>query len=84
MNFKRLIGGLSFLTLFTGVLLLLFIPGGFLNPYPQVYVDLVGPRGILPGGVSLDQPGHIAGFVLLGVGAVGFVVLWSLKRPGEH
>jgi hypothetical protein len=77
MNIRRLIGGLSFLCFLTGALLVLLVPGGLLNPWQNGW-----PRagGLWPN-ITLDQPGHIAGFVLLGIGAVGFVVLFSLNKP---
>ncbi|MCI0456402.1 MAG: hypothetical protein L0Z62_05420 [Gemmataceae bacterium] len=72
MNIRRLIGGLSFLFFLVGALLVCFIPGGFLNPHPFLLSWMEG--------VSLNQPWHIVGFVFLGVGAVGFVVLYSLEK----
>ncbi len=74
MNIRRLIGGLSFLFFLVGALLVCFIPGGFLNPIP------VGAVGDWMAGVWLNRPWHIVGFVFLGVGAVGFVVLYSLEK----
>jgi hypothetical protein len=70
MNYRRLIGGLSFLLLLRGALLLCFIPGGFLNPY-HYYGG---------GGIRLEENGHIAGFICAGLGAVGFVILFSLEK----
>jgi hypothetical protein len=66
MNIRRLIGGLSFLALLVGALLLCFIPGGLVNT--------------TLGMIHLNQAGHIFGFILLGLGAVGLVVLWSLEK----
>ena len=76
MNFRRLIGGLSFLVFLTGALLICFIPGGLLNP---LYVGY--SHQWLDGWRPLNEVGHIIGFVCIGVAAVGFVVLWSLERP---
>ena len=69
MDFRRLIGGLSFLFVVTGLLLICLVPGG-------LYV--VGDLGLR---YCFDRPLHIVGFSFLGVGAVGFVVLLSLKNP---
>jgi hypothetical protein len=76
MNFRRLIGGLSFLIFLTGALLICLLPGGLLNPVHLSYDEpwFVGYR-------TLDGVGHIIGFVCLGVAAAGFVVLWSLEKP---
>jgi hypothetical protein len=71
MNIRRLIAGLSFLCMLIGVLLVCFIPGGFFNAWDQFGNWWVNPSG----------PLHITGFVLLIVGAVGFVVVFSLKKP---
>jgi hypothetical protein len=71
MNYRRLIGGLSFLIFLTGALLICLLPGGLMNPiYP--YGEPWRP---------LNGVGHILGFVCIGVAAVGFVVLWSLEKP---
>ena len=66
MNFRRLIGGLSTLAMLVGILLVCFIPGGFFNTF----------HGL----ILLDNVGHVFGFILLGLGAVGFVILWSLEK----
>ena len=34
-------------------------------------------------GIFLDRPGHIAGFCLLGLAAVGLIVVFSLKKPPD-
>ena len=69
-NYRRLLAGFAFLFILTGVLLVCFIEGGLLNQ-----------RRI--GGwyfVDLGEPGHIVGFVFLGLGAVLFVFLFSLEK----
>jgi hypothetical protein len=78
MNIRRLIGSLSFLFFLIGALLVCLVPGGVFNPWPVGYWH--SAAGHWPG-ITLDQPGHIIGFVLLGIGAVGFVVLFSLNKP---
>jgi hypothetical protein len=79
MNIRRLIGGLSFLFFLVGALLVCLVPGGLLNPWDGGSWQ---PRaaGRWPG-ITFDQPGHIFGFVLLSIGAIGFVVLFSLNKP---
>jgi hypothetical protein len=71
LNFRRLLAGMSLLFILLGALLLCFIHGGLLNP--QGFLG--GPRWI-----QLDRPGHVAGFICLGIGAVGFVFLFSLEK----
>jgi hypothetical protein len=72
LNVRKLIGGLSLLFLITGALLICFIPGGLFNQ-----IDFGLGRVVV-----FDRPGHIIGFILMGVGAVGFVVLFSLEKTG--
>jgi hypothetical protein len=74
-SIPRLIGGLSFLCILIGGLLVCFVQGGFFNPYHTFY-----------GGneVRVDGPMHITGFILAIVGGVGFVILFSLKRPDKN
>jgi len=70
LNIRKLIGGISLLFLIAGMLLICFIHGGILNR-----IDLGwGPI------VTLDRPGHIVGFILLSLGAIGFVLLYSLEK----
>ena len=71
LNFHRLLAGMSLLCILVGALLLCFVRGGLLNP--QGFLG--GPRWI-----ELDRPGHIVGFICLGIGAVGFVFLFSLEK----
>lgn len=72
-NYRRLLAGFAFLFLLTGTLLLCFIRGGLLNWHR----NWDGSTW-----VGLNEPGHIAGFVFLGLGAVILVFLFSLeKRP---
>lgn len=66
MNFRRLICGLSALAMLVGLLLICFISGGLVNT--------------LHGYIALNDVGHVFGFILLGLGAVGFVILWSLEK----
>ena len=72
LNLRRLLTGFSILFLLAGVLLLCFIPGGFLN---QRWQPFTGEHF-----VTLNEPGHVVGFICLGLGAVGFVFLFSLER----
>jgi hypothetical protein len=72
-NVRKLIGGLSLLFVIAGLLLICFIHGGLLNKMNLGW----GPV------VVLDRPGHIVGFILLAIGAVGFVVLYSLERTNS-
>ena len=77
MDWKRLITGLALLTLLTGVLLVCFTTGGLLNRFRgfQSIDDLTGH------GIYLGFPGPVIGFVLMGIGAVGLVVVFSIKKP---
>src|SRR5262245_52087152 len=70
-NWRRFLIGMAFLLILTGLLLICFIPGGLLNPFRHWDGSVQRP---------LDLPGHIVGFVLLGVGAVLVVVIFSLER----
>ena len=74
-SIPRLIGGLSFLCILIGGLLVCFVQGGFLNPYRTYYGTSE---------VRVDGPMHITGFILGIVGGVGFVILFSLKRPDKN
>jgi len=71
LNFRRLLAGMSLLFMLTGTLLVCFIYGGLVNqrhnPFGGRFVDL-------------REPGHIIGFICLGIGAVGFVFLFSLEK----
>ena len=71
LNFRRLLAGFALLFLLTGVLLLCFIEGGLVNQRHGGF----GARYI-----ELGDPGHIVGFVFLGLGAVVFVFLFSLEK----
>ncbi|HYT89864.1 MAG TPA: hypothetical protein VEL76_14235 [Gemmataceae bacterium] len=79
MNWKRLITGLSLLCLLTGVLLICFATGGFLNR--THHPDFGRHDALTINGIFLDMPGPVAGFVFLGVGAVGLVVVFSMNKP---
>lgn len=70
-NFRRLLAGLSFLFILLGTLLICFVYGGILNQRH----GFAGTRFI-----DLGEPGHIIGFISLGIGAVGFVILFSLEK----
>ncbi len=74
LNYRRLLAGLSLLFIVTGLLLLCFIHGGLVN---QRFDFMSGRRFI-----ALDHAGHIIGFICLGIGAVGFVFLFSLEKRG--
>jgi len=67
MNYRRLVVGLSLLCILIGGLLVCFVSGGLLNSHFY--------------GVTLDQPMHFVGFGLLILGAVGIIVVWSMKKP---
>jgi hypothetical protein len=71
LNFRRLLAGMSLLFILLGLLLICFIHGGLLN---QRW-DFTGRRWI-----ELNDPGHIIGFICIGIGAVGFVLLFSLEK----
>jgi len=75
-DIPRLIGGLSCLCMLIGALLVCLVEGGFFNGY--VVGDIYGG---IHHQIRFDRPLHITGFILGIVGAVGFVVLFSLKRP---
>ena len=70
-NWRRMLGGFAFLFLLVGAILVCFVRGGVFNP--QRHWDGFTFR-------TLDEPGHIVGFVFLGVGAVCFVILFSLEK----
>jgi hypothetical protein len=72
-NFRRFLAGMSVLFILLGLLLICFVHGGLLN---QRW-DITGRRW-----VDLNQPGHVFGFISLGVGAIGFVVLFSFEKRG--
>jgi hypothetical protein len=74
-DIRRLIGGLSFLCILIGALLVCFVEGGFLNPYHNPFTGNY---------VQFDRGLHLTGFILGIAGAVGFVVLFSLKRPDKN
>jgi hypothetical protein len=84
MDKQKLVGGIAVLALIAGGLLTCFTPGGFLQAKPEertvVDTPLVDVRVTSqeeqPGLVS---PGPIAGFVLLGLGAVGVVAALAMK-----
>jgi len=72
-NYRRLLGGFALLFMLTGALLVCFIRGGLLN-WQRNWDGSTW--------IELNQPGHVAGFVFLGLGAVIVVFLFSLeKRP---
>jgi hypothetical protein len=70
-NVRRFIGGISLLLFIIGALLLLFIEGGLARPIPGLPYSA---------SVRLDRPGHIVGFVLVGLAAMGFILLWSFEK----
>jgi hypothetical protein len=78
-SIPRLIGGLSFLCILIGALLVCFVEGGFFNPYTfqDIYFGIHHQ-------IRFDRPLHITGFILGIVGAVGFAVLFSFKRPDKN
>jgi hypothetical protein len=67
---KRLLSAYALYALFLGTLFLCFAGGGLLNPWN-------GGEGRYV--LRLDWPGPVVGWSLLGVGAVGLVVVWSMK-----
>jgi hypothetical protein len=78
-SIPRLIGGLSFLCILIGALLVCFVEGGFFNPYKnQDFYYAVHLE------IRFDRSLHITGFILGIIGAVGFVILFSLKRPEKN
>lgn len=81
MDKKRLVIGLSVLLMIGGLVLIGFAPGGFFNPVASTIVDM--PWLTVEGKreVKLGMPGPVAGFVLLGVGALGVVIGLALKNP---
>jgi hypothetical protein len=72
LNLRRLLAGMSSLLILLGALLICFIHGGLLNQRSEPFS---GRRW-----VELNEPGHIIGFISLGIGAVGFVFLFSLEK----
>src|SRR5262249_37168925 len=90
MDTKKLILGLSTLAVVAGLILVCFAPGGFLNrPQNQAValdMPMLGEVKLETNGPGLGSPGPVTGFILLGAGAVGFVVAWAMKpslgKPG--
>lgn len=70
-NVRRFIAGISLMLFIIGALLLLFIPGGLARPIPGLPYSA---------SVRLDAPGHIIGFVLVGIAVMGFILLWSFEK----
>jgi hypothetical protein len=72
-NLRRFLAGISLLLLVIGALLLLFVPGGLARPIPGLPYSA---------SVRLDAPGHIVGFILVGLALTGFILLWSFEKTG--
>jgi hypothetical protein len=70
-NFRRFIAGMSLLFILLGALLVCFVHGGLVNQRS----DITGRRW-----VDLNTPGHVFGFISLGIGAIGFVLLFSFEK----
>ena len=70
-NWRRLLAGFALLFLLVGAILVCFVRGGLLNPHRHFGMGSV---------ITLDEAGHVVGFVFLGVGAVCFVILFSLEK----
>ncbi len=75
MHVKRLLIGLSLLSAVVGLLLVCLIPGGLVNRTYPGYGNFLSEHGIF-----LDRAGHIVGFCFLGLAAIGFIVVFSLKK----
>ena len=83
MSNQRLILGVCTILIAFGLLLICFAPGGFLNTeggegkidVPGVQITLEAKRG-----PELSRPGPVAGFVLLGVGAVGLALAMAMQK----
>jgi hypothetical protein len=85
MNKRKLVGGLAVLALIAGALLVCLAPGGFFQQAPEnrTVVDTPVVRINVASEdedqASLSSPGPVAGFVLLGLGAVGLVAAFAMK-----
>ena len=83
MDTKKLVRGLSSLSLIIGALLVLFARGGLLNnaapDLPPMMGDMFGQLGVKPVGPGLGAAGPITGFVFLVLGAAGFIVASAMK-----
>jgi len=81
MDKRKLVLGIGILLIIVGVLLALFTPGGILNRADNATVTT--PFGTLT--VREEQrsrAGPIIGYALLGIGGLGLVVAFAMKRPG--
>jgi hypothetical protein len=74
MDRRRLAFGLGFLLIVAGLLLAFFTPGGLFNR------TMIGtPFGSFDIGESSPWP--VVGYVLVGIGAVGLVIGFAMKKP---
>jgi hypothetical protein len=79
MDKKRLLLGFAILFLLAGALLVCLAPGGLLHKTSASQGNIMGFEILGEPAVHLGMPGPIAGFVLLGIGAVGLVFRFALK-----
>ena len=82
MDMKKMFLGLATLAMVVGIALVCFTPGGFLNRQNQSVAMAMpgfGEMRIDAGSPGLGSPGPVTGFILMFLGAAGYVVAFSMK-----